>query len=82
MSQTPSLRRRLLVALAGAMLLFWAMSAAARAESKVATVIGTYPALSGTCRITVSAMGESVFSESLGYEREVVFVVKVAGVLA
>jgi hypothetical protein len=32
-SHTPSLRRRLLVALAGAMLLFGAMGAAARAES-------------------------------------------------
>ena len=33
MSRTPSLRRRLLVALAGAMLLLGAISAAARAES-------------------------------------------------
>jgi hypothetical protein len=55
---------------------------AAGRGGKVATVIGTYPALSGTCRITVSAIGEGIFSEGLGYEREVVFVVEVAGVLA
>ena len=45
----------------------------------------SYRNLSGDIRYlpdTVSAMGESVFSEGLGYEREVVFVVEVAGVLA
>jgi len=54
---------------------------AAGRGGKVAIAIGTYPAISDACRTTASAV-EGVFSEGLGYEREVVFVVEVAGVLA